>query len=282
MRADLINNRADVVVLGPLPSGGSAAPGSSTTVLQRSTSVWDIPLASVSVGPGASTITAGNIIDERLLWSPETGLIAAVAGASALTVLVGENFPGGVPEGLQVSTRTTAVESIGVGAAASRSRLDRYVWDESTASALRAGVPRWQNLGVGAANSVADPTFPPQFAVTDTGIELRGRVRVSPGFGGTVAEAVIATLPPGARPARTQFAQCGGKEEWLNGATWTSPSDAIQADSPQGSASNLGSNLIVATETGDVWMPRYAPNERGAVPAGVYALVILDGARLSW
>jgi hypothetical protein len=277
MRCDLVNNRADLVVLGPLPSGGTAAPGSTSTALQRTTSVWDIPLASVSIGPGASTITAGNITDERLIWSPETGLLAAVAGSAALTVLVGTNFPSGVPEGLQIATRTTVTEAIGTGAAATRSRLDRYAWDESTATAVRSGVLRWRNLDAGAALTTPHPTFPPQYAITDQGVYLRGRVYVADGFaqshGDNFVNLSAARLPVGARPSAPVFVRAftkGQQTKWsVPGGvpTFYSPSDSLAGDSYTPSLyrseAPASAEDVLVIETGEICLTRWMTYNSG-------------------
>ncbi len=61
VRLDRVNNTIDLVVLT-----GTAAASPSAPTLTQNSSVWEIPLAQVSVSAGATIITAGNVTDERV------------------------------------------------------------------------------------------------------------------------------------------------------------------------------------------------------------------------
>lgn len=61
LRADFTNNRVELDVLTGTPSGSPVIPA-----LTQSTTVWETSLAVVVVGAAVSSISAGNVIDDRM------------------------------------------------------------------------------------------------------------------------------------------------------------------------------------------------------------------------
>jgi hypothetical protein len=82
LEANFSTNVIDFVVVAGTPAGSPAAP----SLTQDLTTKWQMPLAQVAVANGASTITAGNVTDERNVFTTRSvdsdGALVATAQAS--------------------------------------------------------------------------------------------------------------------------------------------------------------------------------------------------------
>lgn len=200
LRNDFVNNRIELDVLPGTPGAGVPL------ALTQNTSKWELSLAQVTVTNGAATITAGNVVDERLWAVPRhgeggeigyaegtanqlsvgtaatdwTGLAVTVVTQAArryrITIQVGLNNGAGATNNGAAYVRegaTTLGASFSAFLAANATNGDTAFGSASYVVTPSAGIHTYKvsgNFGSGAANKfVAAATTPAFILVEDIG-----------------------------------------------------------------------------------------------------------------